>query len=71
MEATTQLANHDLIAARETWWDDSCECRMTMEENKLSRSDRQGKRGRTVVLYVKRWIEYKELPLSNRLRAPG
>lgn len=38
---------------------------MAINGHKLVRRDRRGKRGRDLVLYVKNWIEYKELLAKN------
>lgn len=65
MEATVQLENHGLIAITETWWDESPKCNTKIEGYKLFGRGKQGRRGEGVAVYVKKWIDGKELPLKN------
>lgn len=65
MKATEQLENHGLIAITETWWDKSPKCNAEIEGYTLFRRDKQGRRGERVALYLKKWIDSKELPLKN------
>lgn len=65
MKATVQLENHGLIAITETWWDKSPKCNAEIEGYTLFRRDKQGRRGERVALYLKKWIDSKELPLKN------
>ncbi|KAK4806761.1 hypothetical protein QYF61_005557 [Mycteria americana] len=49
----------------ETWWDESHDWSVAIDGYRLFRRDRQGRRGRGVALYIKKWIECEELSLKN------
>lgn len=57
-----QLENCEPTEIIEMWWDDSHDQNMMIE---VCKKDRKGRRGRGVALYLKRYIECKELPLRN------
>jgi len=57
-----QLESYNLIAIIETWWEESHSWNTMIEDYKHFRRDRQGRRGRGFDLYVKRWIDCRELP---------
>ncbi|GAB0209484.1 hypothetical protein GRJ2_003414100 [Grus japonensis] len=59
------LESYDLVAITETWWDESCDWRAVIDGYKLFRRDRQGRRGGGTALYVKKWIDCKQLTLKN------
>ena len=63
LETTVELENYDLIDIAGMWWDELYHWNIMLEIYKLFRRDR---RGGGVVLYVKKWIDGKELPLRNR-----
>lgn len=62
LQPTVQLENCEPTEIIEMWWDDSHDQNMMIE---VGKKDRKGKRGRGVALYLKRYIECKELPLRN------
>lgn len=66
-----QLEIYDIIAIMETQQDESYNWNTAVEGYKLLRWNSQGKRGRDVFLYIKRWIECKELPLRNKYDQTG
>ena len=45
LEAVVQLGKYDLIAIMETWWDESHNWNLLIEDYRLFRRDRQGMRG--------------------------
>ena len=45
LEAVVQLGKYDLIAIMETWWDESHNWNLLIEDYRLVRRDRQGMRG--------------------------
>ena len=45
LEAMVQLGKYDLIAIMETWWDESHNWNLLIEDYRLVRRDRQGMRG--------------------------
>jgi len=49
----------------ETWWDESHDWNTLIEDYRLFRRDRQGRRGGRVALYVRKWIDCEELCLRN------
>ena len=51
LEAIVQLANHDLVAIPETWWDRSHDWSAALDGCKYFRRDRQGRRGEGVTLW--------------------
>ncbi|PKU28413.1 mitochondrial fission process protein 1 [Limosa lapponica baueri] len=65
LETTVLLQSYDIVAISETWWDESYDWSVAIEGYKLFRRDRQGRRGRSVALYVKEWIESEEMSLKN------
>ena len=42
LEAIVQQENYDIVATKETWWDDSHNWSVAMDGYKLFRWDRQG-----------------------------
>ena len=54
LEAVVQLRKYDLIAITETWWDESHDCNILIEDYRLFRRDRQGRRGEGVARYVRK-----------------
>ena len=60
-----QLGKYDLIAITETQWDESHDWNTPIEDYRLFRRDRQSRRGGGVALYVRKWIDCKELCLRN------
>ncbi|PKU44302.1 rna-directed dna polymerase from mobile element jockey-like [Limosa lapponica baueri] len=69
LEATVLLESYDIVAITETWWDESYVWSVAVDGYKLFRRDRQGRRGGGVALYVKKWIECKEMSLKLSLEA--
>jgi len=63
--ATAQMENYDLIAIKETWWDESRDWRAMIDSYKPFRRDRQGRRGGDVALYAKNGIDCTEPSLKN------
>lgn len=59
METVLQLGNYHLISITEMCWVHSYNWNTMTEGDRLSRKDRQGRRGRGVALCVKRWTENK------------
>ena len=53
------------IAITETRWDESHNWNTLIEDYRLFRRDRQGRRSGGVALYVRKWIDCKELCLRN------
>jgi len=47
------------------WWDESHDWSVAIDGYRLFRRDRQGRRGRGLALYIKKWIECEELCLKN------
>ena len=60
-----QLGEYDLIAIMETWWNEWHDWNTPIEDYRLFRRDRQGRRGGGVVLCVRKWIDCEELCLRN------
>ena len=50
LETLVQLGKYDLIGITETWWDESHNWNTLIEDFRLSRRDRQGRRGGGVAL---------------------
>ena len=59
------MGKDELTAIMETWWDESHDWNTSTEDYRLFRRDRQGRRGGRVALYVRKWIDCKELYLKN------
>ena len=66
IETIMELEIHNLIAITEKQWDDLHNWNTEIEDDELFRGDRKCRRGEEVALYVKKWVDYKELPLRNR-----
>ena len=64
-EELETVGKYDLIAITETRWDESHHWNTLIEDYRLFRRDRQGRRGGRVALYVWKWIDYEELCLRN------
>ncbi|XP_010288683.1 PREDICTED: UV excision repair protein RAD23 homolog B-like, partial [Phaethon lepturus] len=72
LEATMLLESYNLVAMTETWSDKSHNWSAAADGYRLFRRDRQGRRGKGVALYVKKWIESEELRIAmSRLKAYG
>ena len=65
MEATVLLENHNIVAITETWWDDSHDWRVAIDGYKLFSRNRQGRRGGSVSIYIRKGIKCEELSLMN------
>ncbi|PKU34569.1 mitochondrial fission process protein 1 [Limosa lapponica baueri] len=61
LEAIVYEENDDIVAIAETWWDDTPNWGAAMDGYKLFRSDRQGRRGGGVALYVRECFDCLEL----------
>ncbi|KAK4824986.1 hypothetical protein QYF61_022512 [Mycteria americana] len=59
------LESYDLVAITETWWDESHDWSAAIDGYRLFRRGRQGRRGRGIALYIKKWIECEDLSLKN------
>ncbi|PKU41195.1 hypothetical protein llap_8496 [Limosa lapponica baueri] len=64
LETCVRLQGYDLIGITGMWWDDSYDWSVGMEEYRLLRKDRQGRRGGSVALYVNEQLECMELHLG-------
>jgi len=64
LEAITQQDGYDLVAIRETWWDNSHDWHNVMEGYRLFRKDRPRRRGGGDALYVKEQLQCIELGLG-------
>ncbi|RMC21625.1 hypothetical protein DUI87_02492 [Hirundo rustica rustica] len=53
LEAMVQHQSYDVVAITETWWDDSHSWSTALNGYKLFRTDRKGRRGGGVVLYIR------------------
>ena len=53
------------IAITETRWDESHNWNTLIEDYRLFRRDRQGRRGGGIAPYVRKWIDCEELCLRN------
>ena len=65
LETVVQLGKYDLIAITEIWWDKSDNWNTLIEDYRLFRRDRQGRRGGGIAPYVRKWIDCEELCLRN------
>ena len=65
LEAIVQQANYDLVAITKTWWDHSHDWSAVMDGCKLSRRNRQGRKGGGVALYIKDCFDVEELGVGN------
>lgn len=61
LETTVHVVNYDLIAIIIMLWDESHGWSTAMDGYKLFWRGRQGKKGKGVALYVKKWIGYEEV----------
>ncbi|KAK4832451.1 hypothetical protein QYF61_023175 [Mycteria americana] len=61
LEAIVHQENYDMVAIRETWWDDLHNWSAAMDGYKLFRRDRRGRRGGGVALYVRESLDSLEL----------
>ncbi|GAB0209357.1 maestro heat-like repeat-containing protein family member 7 [Grus japonensis] len=61
LEAIVQQENYDIVAITETRWDDLHNWAAAMDDYKLFRRDRQGRRGGEVALYVRECFDCLEL----------
>ncbi|RMC01235.1 hypothetical protein DUI87_22184 [Hirundo rustica rustica] len=52
-----QQQSCDVVAIRETWWDESCGWSTARDGYKLFRRDRKGRRGGGVALYIKKALD--------------
>ena len=60
------MGKDELTAIMETWWDESHDWNTSTEDYRLFRRDRQGRRGGSVALYVRKWIDCEELYMRKR-----
>jgi len=65
LETCACLQGYDLTGITETWWDGSYDCSIGIEEHRLFRKDRQGRRGGGVTLCVSDELECMELHLGT------
>jgi len=65
LEAIVKQDSYDLVAIRETWWDDSHDWSAVMDGYKLFRRDRRGKRDGGAALYVRDCFDCTELNNSD------
>ena len=65
LETMVQLDKYDLITVIYMWWDESHNWTTEIEDYKLFRRDRQGRRSRGVALYIREWKDCKGMPLRN------
>jgi len=65
LEATMLLESYDFVATTETWWNRSHDWSGAIRGYRLFKRDRQGRRGRDITLYIKKWIECEEQSLKN------
>ncbi|KAK4805868.1 hypothetical protein QYF61_025735 [Mycteria americana] len=61
LEAIVHQENDDMVAIRETWWDDSHNRSASTDGYKLFRRDKRGRRGGGVALYVRECLDSLEL----------
>ena len=61
LEAIVQQDSYDLVTITETWWDASHDWSAAMDDYKLFRRDRGGKRDGGVALYVRDCFDCIEL----------
>ena len=54
LETVVQLGKYDLIDITGTWWDESHDWNTLIEDYRLFRRDRQGRRGGGVAPYVRK-----------------
>ena len=54
LETMAQLRKYDLIAIMEMWWDESHDWCTLIEDYRLFRRDRQGRRGGGIAPYVRK-----------------
>ena len=59
------IVRHDLVAITETWWDHSHNWSAAMDDYKLFRRDRQGRKGGSVALSIKDCFDVEELGVGN------
>ncbi|KAK4805887.1 hypothetical protein QYF61_025754 [Mycteria americana] len=57
LEAIVHQENDDMVAIRETWWDDSHNRSASTDGYKLFRRDKRGRRGGGVALYVRECLD--------------
>ncbi|GAB0205228.1 hypothetical protein GRJ2_002988400 [Grus japonensis] len=60
LETCVCLQGYGLIGITGTWWDSSYDWSVGMEEYRLFRKDRQGRRGGGITLYVNDQLECME-----------
>jgi len=65
LEATVLPGHYDLIAITETWWDESHDWSVAINDYKLFRRERRGKKGGGIALYIRKSIQCEELSLKN------
>ncbi|GAB0183515.1 hypothetical protein GRJ2_000816800 [Grus japonensis] len=61
LEAIVQWENYDIVAITETWWDQLHNRSAAMDDYKLVRRDRQGRKGRGGTVYVRECFDHLEL----------
>jgi len=65
LESTVLLANYDLIALTEIWWDEYHDWSVAIDGYRRFRRDRWEKRGGGISLYFRKSIQSGELSLKN------
>ena len=65
LEIVAQLEKYDLITIKETWWDETNDWNTLIDSYRLFRRDGHGRRGGSVAIYDRKWIDYEELCLRN------
>ena len=65
LEAIVQPENYNVVTITETWWDNSHNCKATMNGYQLFRRDRQGRRGGGISLYFRECFDCMELDDSD------
>ena len=59
------MGKDELTAIMETWWDESHDWNTLIEDYRLFRRDRQGRRGGGVALYVRMFVTWKNVGLAK------
>jgi len=65
LEAIMQQENYNVVAIKETWWDDSHYWSAAMNIYQPFSRDKQGRRGDRVALYVRECFDHLELDYSD------
>ncbi|KAK4807079.1 hypothetical protein QYF61_018420 [Mycteria americana] len=65
LEALVSSQSHDIIGISETWWNESHDWSAGMEDYRLFRRDRQGRRGGGVALYARERFDCTALAVNS------